>query len=211
MRSIAWQIQAACVFGMAVLSGCSIMNPPSPSPPFLIADAADAKLIQALAREQDTRVKQCGERKSCEQDHFMRGLIALFESRDSAVDSFQRVMAIAPNSRLALTSASWVELLRRSGGGISLFAVRSAVVQKVTEELVWDSLGREFEGSSDDTIRLLLSDRDKRVGGVTARRISERDLKIAELTSQLDALKRIEQESANRRKPLRPSAGIAAP
>lgn len=228
MRSIAWQTQAACVLGMGMLSGCATITPSDLSAPFLIADAADTRLIQALAHEQDRRVEKCGERKSCQQDHFTRGLIALFESRDAAVDSFQRAMAVAPNSRLALTSASWIELLRQSGGSFSFFDKQSAEVPKVTVELVWDSLGREFEGSSDDTIRLLFSDRDKRVEGLTSRRqpfraqeqatiqtlvreLSERDQKIAELTRQLDALKRIEEESANRRKPLRPSAGTVAP
>ena len=229
-------IQAACVLGLVVLSGCASILPPSPVAPLLLADSADVKLIEALAHEQETRVASCHERKSCPQDHYTRGLIALFQSRERAVAAFQQVRSVAPNSRLATSSTSWIDLLQASGRGFSFLDVQSAGVPKVTEDFVWEALERELD-EANESVRYLFSDRAKRVGGSTDRRpvtsqdqamilkdkdqatvqalqrrlrerertIAERDQQIDVMSSQLDALKRIDQDTRDRRRSLRPS------
>lgn len=251
LRTMVRTIQAACILGLGVLPGCASILPPSPLAPFLLADSADVKLIEALAHEQYTRVESCHERKSCPQDHYTRGLIALFQSRERAVASFQQVKSLAPNSRLANSSTSWIDLLQASGSGLSFLTVQSAGVPKVTEDFVWEALARELHGAN-ESVKGLFSDRDKRVGGLTDRRpvtsqdpatrpnakdpgptpkdtdhatisrdsqqatealhkrLSERERTLAEREQQLDALKRIDQDVAERKRALRP-VGIVAP
>jgi hypothetical protein len=132
-------------------------------------DPADGKLSEALAHEQYTRVESCQARKSCPQDQYTRGLIALFQSRERALESFQQVRALAPNSRIASMSTSWIELLQASGSGLSVLNVQQAGVPKVTEDFVWEALERELEGAN-ETVRGLFGERAKRVGGLMDRR-----------------------------------------
>ena len=57
--------QARCILGvigilgLGLLSGCASILPPSPLAPFFVPDSADAKLIDALAHEQYTRIEHC--------------------------------------------------------------------------------------------------------------------------------------------------------
>ena len=139
---------------------------PSPLAPALHVDSADVPLIEVLAHEQYTRVESCHLRKSCPQDQYLQGLIALFQSRERAMASFQQVRAMAPNSRLSTMSTSWLDLLQASGSGLNFLTVQSAGVPKVTEEFVWEALERELEGANEH-VRSLFNDRAKRVGGVS--------------------------------------------
>ena len=239
MRNRVRTIRAACVLGLGVLSGCASLLPPSPLAPVLLADPADVPLLEALAHEQYTRVESCDVRKSCPQDHYTRGLIALFQSRERAVASFQQVRSVAPNSRFATASTSWIDLLQASSSGLS-FLIQNPGVPKVTEDFVWEALERELDGAN-ESVRGLFSERAKRVGELTDRRpvtrqgqvtspkdtdletvqalhkrlherertLAERDQQIHVMSSQLDALKRIDQDIRDRRRPLRPSVTVA--
>jgi hypothetical protein len=169
MKHRMWVLQAACILGLGVFAGCASLNAPTPSAPVLFMDPADGKLIEALAHEQYTRLETCPTRKSCPQDQYTRGLIALFQSRERAVESFQQVSALAPNSRMATMSSSWIELLQARGGGLNALIVPPAGVPKVAEDFVWEALERELDGAN-ETVRGLFSERAKRVGGVIDRR-----------------------------------------
>jgi hypothetical protein len=242
MRKRVQTIQAACILGLGILSGCASILSPSPLAPFLVADAADSTLIEALAHEQYTRVESCHERQSCPQDHYTQGLIALFQRREWAVASFQQVRSVAPNSRFASSSTSWIDLLQASGSGLSFLAVQSAAVSKVTEDFVWEALERE-RGEANEEVRHLFGDRAQRIGRVTdspplrsqgqptiprdedqatvqalqrrlqerERTLAERDQRIDLLASQLNALKRIDQDTTRDRRPLLRPSTIAAP
>jgi len=207
----------------------------------LLVDPADGKLIEALAHEQYTRVESCQARKSCPQDQYTRGLIALFQSRERALESFQQAKALAPNSRIATMSTSWIELLQARGSGLSVLNVQQAGVPKVTEDFVWEAVERELEGAN-ETVRGLFSERAKRVGGVMDRRpvvsqdpatsprdpdqaatiqalqkrlqerertIAQREQQMKVIASQLEDLKRIEQDTHERRKAVRSSTIVA--
>ena len=240
MRNMVRTIQAACILGLGVLAGCASILPPSPLAPLLLADSADVKLIEALAHEQYTRVESCHDRKSCPQDQYTRGLIALFQSRERALASFQQVQSLAPNSRLANLSTSWIDLIQASGSGLSFLNIQSAGVPKVTEDFVWEALARELD-ETNESVRGLFNDRAKRVGRLTDRRpvtsqdqatspidkdqatvqalhrqlqerertLAERDQQINVMSSQFDALKRIDQDTRSRRRPVRPSVMVA--
>jgi hypothetical protein len=252
MRNMIRTIQAAGVLGLGVLAGCATIMPPSPYAPFFHADSTDATLIEALAHEQFSRVESCPTRKSCPQDHYTQGLIALFQSRERAVAIFQQVRSEAPtNSRLAAMSTSWIDLMQASGSGLSFLTAQSAGVLKVTEDAVWETLERELDGAN-ERVRSLFSDRAKRVGELPDRRVltrqepptepkdkdlamierdkdqatiqalqkrvrererslTERDRQIEIMSSQLDAMKRIEQDARDRRLPKRPASMTAPP
>ena len=228
MRNLIWVIQVACVLGIAGLSGCASTLPLPPDPvslitPFLLVDQADVQLIVALTQEQDTRVENCQTRRSCPQDHYLQGLLALFRSRERALEAFQQVTSEAPHSRVAVWSNSWMDMLQTR-----------AEASKVTEDFVWEVLARELN-EADEMVRRLFTERDQRVGGLTDRRpainpdqasilkdnatthalhrrlhereqiIAERNQQIAILSSQLDALKRIDQDIRDGRRSMRPS------
>lgn len=231
MRSRVRTIEAAFVLGVGVLSGCASTLPSAPIDPLLLADPADVQLIVALAQEQDTRVESCQARMSCSQDHYLRGLIALFQSRERAVAAFQQVESVAPTSRVATLSTSWIALLQASEPGLNVLDVQNSGVPKITEDFVWAVLEREFN-EANDSVRNLFSDRAKRVGELAERRpaasqdqmtvqalqrrlherertLAKRDQQIEVLSNQLDALKRIDQDIRDRRRPLRPSVIVA--
>ena len=168
------------------LEACSSMSgyPSSSASPFFVPDSRDAKLYQALAREQDTLLATCAESRSCDRAHFTRALVALYENQEIAAKHFQEVVDGAPKSRLAATSLLWLRLLQDSPsttGLASLFA-------RPTERLVRDLL--ELETS------LVLSHQ---------RELQARDKKVEELTEQLEALKRIDQEMKEKVRPTKPS------
>ena len=135
MRNRVWILQAACVLGLGVFSGCASLSAPAPSAPVLLIDPGDGKLMEALAHEHYTRLETCPARKSCPQDQYTRGLIALFQSRERAVESFQQVSVLAPNSRMATMSTSWIELLQVKGSGLNALMAQPAGIPKVTETL----------------------------------------------------------------------------
>src|SRR5205085_1197269 len=125
---------------------------------FVLTHPVDVTLIEALAQEQDRRIAACHPRNSCPQDHYVRGFLALFSSRTQALASFHQVQAEAPGSRFAAGSSAWIDLLN----------VRpSAEVAKVTEDLVWEVLEREFREST-ERVRQLFRERATRVGEWTA-------------------------------------------
>lgn len=221
----------------ASLGACSVMTPPpSPTSPFFIVEARDAKLYQALARKQDALLAKCAESHSCDHVNFTRALVALFENRELAAKHFQKVVAVAPKSRLASTSLLWLRLLEN--GWIPPW--QEGLYAQATERLVRDLLDRELliqllivvkdlDASSVETLQRELIARSKQLeelalkregpkadaeGSVVQslqRQVSERDKKIEELTNQLEALKRIDQEMREKTRPMRPSTNPAPP
>jgi len=250
MRNLIWSIET--VLGLGILAGCATFMPASPYAPFFQTDPADATLIDALAHEQFSRVESCSTRKSCPQDHYTQGLIALLQSRERAVATFQQVRTEAPtNSRLAAMSTSWIDLLQANRGGLSFLSAQSAGLPKITQDAVWETLERELAGTN-ERVRSLFGDRAKRLGEVPPdrplltpqepttepnkdlamierdkdqatiqalqkrirereRSLTERDRQIETMASQLEAMKRIDQDSRDRRQPKRPAAMAAPP
>jgi hypothetical protein len=226
MKKSGWTLQAVCLVGL--LCGCTSIFPQAPvtvTP--LLGDPADGPLLWALVHEQDQRIEACEARKSCPPDLYLKGLLALFHSREQAMATFQQVKALAPHSRYFLWSTSWIDFLQASP---------SAHVSKVTEDLVWEVLERELSETPNEPMRTLWSDRFQRVGALESRpaispehvvipegkdpatlhalrkrlrererTLTERDHQIAVLTSQLNALKQIDHETQTKRRALQSS------
>jgi hypothetical protein len=170
-----------------MLWGCAMVNgtPPPGSAPLFHADATDTVLLQAVHREQETVLSTCTQHQSCDQVHFTRAMIALFQNREAAAASFQQAIAVAPNGPFADSSARWIRFLANQ-----TFHPASADEPNgalgVMKGLVRAWLGQqrvETAKSPDLAVPTL------------RRRIRTRDKRIAELTDQLSALKQIDSDA----------------
>ena len=113
-RGIAmWLRHGSWLLMMGMLWGCAMVNgtPPEGSAPLFQADATDPVILQTVQREQETLLSTCTLHQSCDQVHFTRAMVALFQNREVAVASFQQAIAAAPNGPFADSSAIWIRFL----------------------------------------------------------------------------------------------------
>ena len=70
-----------------MLWGCAMVNgtPPPSTAPVFQADATDTAILQTVHREQEALLKTCTQHRSCDQVHFTRAMIALFQNGDAAI------------------------------------------------------------------------------------------------------------------------------
>jgi hypothetical protein len=161
------------VMALIGLEACSSVSGHSlPASPFFVPDARDGARYQALAREQDLLLTTCADTHTCDRVHFTRALVALYDNQAVAARHFQDVIEIAPKSRLAASSQFWLQLLQNP----PMFG-RKSTFAEATERLVRDLL--DLESSS---------------GLLLQREVKAREKTVEDLTKQLDALKRIDQE-----------------
>ena len=170
-----------------MLWGCAMVNGTAPpgSAPLFHADATDTVLLQTVQREQGTLLSTCTQHQSCDQVHFTRAMIALFQNREAAAASFQQAIAVAPNGPFADSSALWIRFLANRTSHPA-FADKPNEALGVMKGLVRTWLGQqraETAKSPDLAVHTL------------RRRIRTRDKRIAELTDQLSALKQIDSDA----------------
>ena len=181
----------------AMLWGCAMVNgtePPSTAPLFQ-ADATDTAILQPLHREQDALLSTCAQHRSCDQVHFTRAMIALFQNGDAATASFQQAIAVAPKGPFADSSARWIRFLaNRASHPDSVDKPNGAL--GVMKGLVRTWLGQQRGAGASAALRAgeTAGNADLSVPSLQ-RRIRSRDKRIAELTDQLSALKRIDLET----------------
>ena len=98
-----------CLF---FLAGCAAWSPaPQFSQPYFLVEAGEAQSLRVLTKKQEAFTQRCAEHNSCDYGYFMRALLGLYESRDSASKYFEKVIAVAPQSQLANASKLWIDLL----------------------------------------------------------------------------------------------------
>ena len=163
---------------------------PYSSSPLFVPDAREAPRYQAFAREQDLLLGTCAETHTCDRAHFTRALVALYENQAVAAKHFHEVIDAAPKSRLASSSQFWLQFLQDP----PTILTRQSAFAEATERLVRDLL--EMETSS---------------AQVMHREVKARDKKVEELTTQLEALKRIDQEMKGMTRPVKPSLKTLPP
>lgn len=179
---------------MGTLWGCAMMNgTTSPgSAPLFQTDATDAVTLQGVQREQETLLSTCARHKSCDQVHFTRAMIALFQNGQVAAASFQEAIAVAPNGPLADSSARWIRLLETFHHN-SADEPNGALLD-VMKELVRTWL--EYQPAVGvAALRAGEDGRSPEPAHTLQRRIRDRDKKIAELMDQLSALKQIDLDT----------------
>jgi hypothetical protein len=170
-------------------------TPPPVSAPLFQADATDTVILQAVHREQETLLSTCTEHQSCDQAHFTRAMIALFQNGEAAAASFQEAIAVAPNGPFADSSALWIRFLANRTSRPTFVDEPNGALA-VMKGLVRTWLGQQNTANASVTLR---------AGGTTQspdlavptlqKRIRNRDKRIAELTDQLSALKQIDSDA----------------
>ena len=238
----------SCLF----LAGCAAWSSaPQFSQPYFVVDAGEAKSIHTLAKKQEMLATKCAEHNSCDHVYFTRALLGLYESRDTALKYFGKVIAVAPKSQLASSSKLWGELLEHHAAPVeqswfqSVIAAPAvsdsqAILAQASDRLVRDLLDRELtiqqlramkeaDAQSLENLQRDLAERERKIDSVNGKKdtargsadsgivlslqkqLTDRDKKIEELTSQLEALKRIDQEMRDKVRPIHPPSTVVSP
>lgn len=190
---------------MAALPACTaapaLVREPVMRAAFFVPMASEAPVMQALAREQDRRVQACAEKRACDRAHYLRALAALYGDRTVAVKYFRAAVAAAPTGPHAEPSRQWIRLLQEEHDG----APYPAPLMQAAERLVRDVLEREVAAPPSVERAAAKADPDDtaHVQGLK-RELKLREKRIDELTKQIDALMRVDQEVKERVKPSRP-------
>jgi hypothetical protein len=192
-----WLRYGSGLLMMALLGGCAMVNgtPPPSTAPVFQADATDTAILQTVHREQEALLSTCTQNRSCDQVHFTRAMIALFQNGDAATASFQQAIAVAPEGPFADSSARWIRFLaNRTSHPDSVDKPNGALA--VMKGLVRTWLGQQRVANASVTLRAreTAGNADLSVHSLQ-RRIRSRDKKIAELTDQLSALKQIDSDA----------------
>jgi hypothetical protein len=200
-------------------------------------ESTEAKTFQSLARKQDGILEKCSEIGSCDHAYFTRALLGLYERREIAEKYFGKVIALDPKSQLAASSKAWISLLQGYPAPASLswldiffgapaIASTNSALVKATDRLVRDLLEWEGNVQTVEYLQRELADRDHKIesllkkdpGKVASdpavvqnlqKQLHDRDKKIEELSTQLEALKRIDQEMREKVRPIRPPSTVA--
>lgn len=236
---------------LGLLTACSTVTPPSPQAPYFSGDQNDNKSLQGLIRKESLLAAKCASKNTCDHVFFTRALTALYESRESAIHYFEKVIAVSPKSQLAASSRLWLQLLRTGDVPTDQSWIQSvwtgpatahaqAVLSQTIERTVHDLLDRELtiqqlralqdsEAQSLEAMQRELQDQERKAELFNSRResprmaiepatlqnlqrqVSDRDRKIDELTSQLEALKRIDQEMRGKTRPIKPPSNVLSP
>lgn len=171
-------------------------TPPPDSMPLFHADATDTVILEAVHREQATLLSTCTQHQSCDQVHFTRAMIALFQNREAAAASFRQSIAAAPNGPFADSSARWIRLLANRTFRPASTDEPNGALLEVMKGLVRAWLEQQRAASATVTLRAVETARSPDLAVHTLQRqIRHRDKRIAELTDQLNALKRIDLDA----------------
>jgi hypothetical protein len=179
-----------------------------------IPTAADTERLATVSRELTTLAAQCVEPMVCDQVHYTRGLVALFESREAAQTFFRRVTNATPPGPLAAPSALWLHLLDEGGVRWISNDQQESVFTEITAQFVREWIDRKLgELRNGEKTGSLAHGPDPAIGESSVvqslqRQIRERDKRIAQLTSQLEALKVIDQDMDEIRRASRPPATL---
>jgi hypothetical protein len=169
--------------------------PPSGSEPLFHADGTDTVILQAVHREQEMRLSTCTQDQSCDQVHFTRAMVALFQNGEAAAACFQQAITVSPKGPFADSSARWIRFLAdRADHPTSADEPNGALA--VMKGLVRTWLGQQRAANASVTLRSGETLKNPGLAVHTLRqRIRSRDKRIAELTDQLSALKQIDSDA----------------
>ena len=196
-------------------------------------EAEDIPYFKAIAEDQEKQLGLCKDNDTCRSAHFLRGLSALYENRELAALHFRKVVASRPNGILAGESRFWLWFLDvmntpNSAGLTSHELIKRLTREVVDKELSIHELSAQIDNASVDSLNKEVADKDELIKKLNqtaatlakqleqskkeqalrqeaqqALKLSEK--KVEELTNQLDALRRIDQEIREKVPPTRPS------
>lgn len=238
----------ATLLAIGLTVGCTTIPAPEPHAPYFTGDLSESKVLQGVIRKESQVASKCAGRPICDHVFFTRALAALYESRESAIHYFEKVIVVAPKGQLAASSRLWLQLLQIGEAPSDQSWLHSvltgpatartqALLSQTIERTVHDLLDRELtiqqlralqdsEAQSLEALQRELQDQERKAELFNSRRegprisvepstvqnlqrqISDRDKKVEELTSQLEALKRIDQEMRGKTRPIKPPSNL---
>jgi TolA-binding protein len=197
----------------------------------------DVPYFKAIAEDQEKQLGLCKDDDTCRSAHFLRALSALYENRELAALHFRKVVVSRPNSLLAGESRFWLWFLDvlnspNSAGLTSHELIKRLAREVVGKELWIHELTGMVENSSVDSLKQQLAAQDgavKKLNQTVAmltkqleqakkeqairedvqQALKTSEKKVEELTKQLEALRRIDQEIREKVPPTRPSEKMA--
>ena len=182
-------------------TGCAIAPLPSPLPspsaPFFRATSEDITQLSILASELDAAALECASAETCTDEvHFSRALVSLFENREAARASFEHVITLHPASPLVAPSTLWLQLLRDDGLSTTSNDPQRRILIELSAHWARDWIGWRLAATA-------RAERKAAFGTPVAtqafqKQLQEKDRRIAELRFQLNALKLIDQDQADR-------------
>jgi hypothetical protein len=208
-------IRVSLLLLISGIVGCSEIRRPIPPPEpipipaapvlpsFFAPNSLDLQLYETLERQADQLLATCSQGRTCDRAHFIRGLVALYENRETAAEHFQVAVAMAPTSARAESSLFWLQLLEETPSGTTENGRFShATIQLprdlLDRELLAQQLLKELEATPVQALQRDLKARDKK--------LEERDKKLEDLSKQLEALKQVDREMREKTLPNRPSS-----
>jgi hypothetical protein len=193
-----WLRYGSGILMPGVLWGCAMVNGtlPSSSAPIFHAESTDTAILQTIHREQETLLTTCTQDRSCDQVHFTRAMISLFQNGEAAAASFQQAIAVAPQGPFADSSARWIRFLAgRTFHPTSGDEPNGALAVMKGLVRTW-LLGQRRAASASASLRAEETVKSpKLIVHTLQRHIRDRDKRIAELTDQLSALKQIDSDT----------------
>lgn len=157
-----------------------------PLPP---QDPAATRRTQALVRQEEAELSGCADAGACAQTHFILGLLTLSDDPQAAIRHFRTAAERDPKGRLATSSRAWITMIehpsRQPDGAAT--AVAALVRDLIEREMLLRQLSRGAGYPSVETLRQEIASRDRR---------------IAMLTQQLEAIKRVDREMREKVRPL---------
>jgi len=199
----------------------------------LEAEPEDIPFFKAIAEDQDKQLGLCKDEDACRAAHFLRGLSALYENRELAALHFRKVVASRPNSLLAGESRFWLWFLDvlntpNNAGLTSPELIKRLAREVVGKELSIHELSEKLENASVDglkrqlaakdgvlnklnqtianlTKQLELTKKEQTIHQGVQQALKANEKKVEEMTNQLEALRRIDQEIREKVPPTRPS------
>ena len=239
------------LLALALLEACTTLPATSFQAPYFSSGADATKVLQGVIRKESQLAVKCAGKPTCDHVFFTRALAALYESRESAIHYFEKVIVVAPKGQLAVSSRLWLQLLHAGDvpADQSWFqailtgpatARTQALLSQTVEQTVHDLLDRErtiqqlramqdSEAQSIEALQRDLQDQERKAELFNSRRegprmsiepvtlqnlqrqLSDRDKRIEELASQLEALKRIDQEMRVKTRPIKPPSNLIPP
>ncbi len=200
----------------------------------------DLMFIEGLGTHADNQLAECRNPEACNQAHFLKALTMLHSNPDAARHHFQKVMESPPHNHLSQASRVWLWLLDELSPSHTLGASKIDLTKELVQALLKRDLGLlESPGSTTHPrvpvdLKQLLIAQEAEVKALSAQvheltqdvaalktesasnkslqqALHAREKKVAELTSQLDALRRIDQELKEKAPPTTPSETILPP
>jgi polyhydroxyalkanoate synthesis regulator phasin len=204
----------------------------------LVPNPQDAQFLEILGIRADTQLSQCRNMEGCNQAHFLKALTALHANTDVAGYHFQKVIESSPSTRLSHASRVWLWLLEEIRPSNSQHTSSQNITRELIQALLQRDLDLVEKLPVPSTVspdlKPHLVAQEAKVNALSEKihelsqevatlktksasmhslqqDLQARDKKVAELTNQLDALRRIDQEIKKKAPPTTPSENILTP